>query len=58
MTIFYSQSLNAYFDSKVTPLDQMPADIIDESSIPEAINAIAEIESNIETSKTFEKKKG
>ena len=50
MTIFYSQSLNAYFDSEVTPLDQMPADIVADGS-PIAIETIAEIEAETTTKK-------
>lgn len=32
MTMYFSKSLNTYFDSNVTPLDQIPADAIVEGS--------------------------
>jgi len=42
MTIFYSPSLNAEFDTDVTPLDQIPADALGVTKVRQSVAEVTE----------------
>jgi len=42
MTIFYSPSLNAEFDTNVTPLDQIPADALGVTKVTQSVAEVTE----------------